>query len=340
MEWVSEKTKLSRSGRFLLGNRLVSRTWGNLSILLEDGTFIISPSGKSYLETDLSDIARVSMKTLKCQGDCKPSSEMMAHVEIYNGGFEAMACVHTHQIFATAISTLANCYLDSEAGEKYGAITDKLLKCIPQDIGESFVSYAMAGSEKLVENIRKTIPKVKKNKNSFIILANHGVIGWGKSMEEAIKVAMDLEIRCEEICRGLHCIFEPLKLAEMTVDEIGEKLKEDDFIFSPKNCIYKIEGNKYICHANQREVKAVKDKCLKGYIDDFGQIVGAGVNIEDDGSIKLEADNLEDLYAMYEITRKNALAWQVAQKFGAEHIEEKYLEEMREKYVNYYSKLK
>lgn len=344
MEWVLEKIKLCRAGRFLLKNQLVSRTWGNLSIMVDDDTFIVSPSGKSYMETEASDIATVNIKTLEFQGNCKPSSEMGAHGAIYSSDVGAFACIHTHQRFATAISVLATCYLDSKIDEKDSVIEKEIVKHIPQDMVDSFVPYGMAGSVELVNNIKKTIAKVKNNKNLFIILANHGVICWGKTIEEAIAVSLKLEKRCEDICKKLGSVYQqwqvsPSKLAGLSYEEIKKCLTDDTFIYRIENCPYINEGKKYICYANQPEVLSVTDDFLEGYIDDFGQIVGPFIKIEKDGTIKLEAQNLDDLNAMYEITGKNSLSWQIAKKFGAKPIDIEKLNKMREKYVNYYSKL-
>lgn len=320
MEWVSEKLEICQAGRFLLENQLVSRTWGNLSILVDDDTFIISPSGKSYMETQAKDIAEVELETLKFHGNSKPSSEMAAHKVIYNGIEDAKACVHTHQRFVTAVSVLANSYLQAKKCQKSDKISEKLINTVPQDIGESFALYGMAGSEQLAENIGRAIGRTVKMENSFIILANHGAICWGKSMDEAIEVALNLENKCQRFLDELGCVY----------------VKGKEFV----DFTYKKVGNKYICFADQPEVKAVKAGSLAGYIDDFGQIVGESIQIEKDGAVKLEADNLEDLEAMYEIAGKNALAWQIASMMNAQAIPKQYLKEMHQKYVNYYSKLK
>lgn len=320
MEWVSEKLKICQAGRFLLENHLVSRTWGNLSILVDDDTFIISPSGKSYMETQAKDIVEVELKTLKFSGNTKPSSEVAAHKSIYNSIGDAKACVHTHQRFATAVSVLANSYLQAREGQKSDKISEKILNTVPQDIGQSFALYGMAGSEKLAKNIGRAIEKTVKMKNSFVILANHGAICWGKSIDEAIEVALNLENKCQRFLDEIGCVY--IKGKELV-----------DFT-------YKKVGNKYICFAAQPEVKAVRADSLAGYIDDFGQIVGQSIQIEKDGTIKLEAKNLKDLEAMYEIVGKNALACQIANMMNAQAIAKQYLKEMRQKYVNYYSKLK
>lgn len=310
MEWVSKKEEVVRAGVFLVEHGLVSRTWGNISVRQDDKWFSITPSGKSYDDITCDDIVDVSMETLEFQGDIRPSSEKGLHKVIYDERKEAMAIVHTHQRFATALSVLAN----GGCSENNGIFCGEL---ITQDIGASFVQYAMSGTEKLVENTKKVLKNAKEN---WLILANHGVCTWGVDLKAAMNVAIELEKKCEEILKALNVCWDK----EIILD-------------------YKKERNSYYCYNNSAEIRGIIKKgvdCLDGYIDDFGQIVGEKVTVDEKKGVFLKADNLDDLKAMNEITSKNALACQVALAFGANPIATNYLKEMRKKYVEYYSKLK
>ena len=51
-----EKKILIKFGLQLVAENLVSRTWGNLSIRINEEQMLISPSGRSYQELTVNDI--------------------------------------------------------------------------------------------------------------------------------------------------------------------------------------------------------------------------------------------------------------------------------------------
>ncbi|RCJ15706.1 methylthioribulose-1-phosphate dehydratase [Nostoc sp. ATCC 43529] len=84
-------------------------TAGNLSVLLPDGSFWITASGRSKGELSLSDFVRIypdgkddSSNNLK--NNLKPSAETAIHQVLYTLFPEAKACYHVHSVEANLVS--------------------------------------------------------------------------------------------------------------------------------------------------------------------------------------------------------------------------------------------
>ncbi len=155
-------------------------TSGNVSARAGDG-FLITPSGLAYEETRPEQVVAMDLEG-GSQGAWRPSSEWRMHRDIYASRPEAMAVVHTHSVHATALSALrqdipAFHYMIAVAG---GAS----LRC---------ASYATFGSEALSRNMLKAMQG-----RSACLLANHGMICFGPSLEKALWLAGEIETLCQQ----------------------------------------------------------------------------------------------------------------------------------------------
>ncbi|HRB70064.1 MAG TPA: class II aldolase/adducin family protein, partial [Chitinophagales bacterium] len=77
------KYKVCEAGKMLLKEGLVARTWGNVSIKVNDTQMVITPSGRPYDELTPNEMVLVDIYTLKYEGTIKPSSELKLHCEVY-----------------------------------------------------------------------------------------------------------------------------------------------------------------------------------------------------------------------------------------------------------------
>ena len=84
--YYDEKTAralIIEAGHRLLENKLVARTWGNLSARISEDAFIITPSGRAYDTLAPEDLVKVCIRDLSYEGDRKPSSEKGIHAQAY-----------------------------------------------------------------------------------------------------------------------------------------------------------------------------------------------------------------------------------------------------------------
>ncbi len=165
------------AGHRLLENRLIARTWGNISARISDDEFIITPSGKAYDRLSPSDLVKVRIKDCSYSGTVKPSSEKGVHAAAYALRSQTGFIIHTHQYYASAVA--AGCRSISAA------------PC---------AAYALPGTAKLRRNVEACI-RSNPYENMFL-MARHGTLILGSNMDEAFSRAESLEKICKRLVEG------------------------------------------------------------------------------------------------------------------------------------------
>ena len=157
--------------------RLVVGTSGNVSMRVkrvEEGRALmaITPSGVEYDALKPEDILVTDMDIEPVEGSGIPSSESLLHAEIYRRRSDVGAVMHTHSTFATAAAV---------AGVDIPLIIDEMALVVG---GEAKVSeYAFPSSDALAANVCDALG----GRNAALI-RNHGVVGVGADLDEALKV--------------------------------------------------------------------------------------------------------------------------------------------------------
>ena len=157
-----------KAGLNLLENKLIARTWGNISARVSDTQFVITPSGRAYDSLKPEELVLVNIKDCSYEGDIKPSSEKGIHAGAYELRPEVNFIIHTHQHYASAVC----------AEEKDTAFAP----C---------AKYALPGTDKLKDNVMLCIA-IHPEYNAFL-LAKHGTLCLGKDYDDAFLCAQNLE---------------------------------------------------------------------------------------------------------------------------------------------------
>ena len=71
------------AGHRLLENKLIARTWGNISARISKEECIITPSGRAYDTLKPEDLVVVKIADGSFEGSNKPSSEKGVHIAAY-----------------------------------------------------------------------------------------------------------------------------------------------------------------------------------------------------------------------------------------------------------------
>lgn len=141
----------------------------NLSVRLEDGRILITPSGKAKGRLDPADLIAVDSDGRKLEGIGNPTSEMAMHLAVYRTRPEVNACVHTHAPNATAFAV---------AGIP---LPDDILPEVVVFVGPiALCEYAPPGTEAVPRSLEPFI----RSHHAFL-LRNHGLLTIGRSLEEA-----------------------------------------------------------------------------------------------------------------------------------------------------------
>ena len=152
---------------------------GNISVKLDDG-FLITPTNSCMGRLDPARIAKLGFDGAHLGGD-KPSKEEFLHLAMYEERPEMSAVVHLHSTHSVAVSCLAE--IDPE--DVFPPITAyhvmRVGKC-------PLVPYFPPGDKTLADAVRK----VAKHAHAML-LANHGPVVAGKSLDAAVYAAEELE---------------------------------------------------------------------------------------------------------------------------------------------------
>lgn len=172
------KAKILEVGRKIIQSGLVAGTWGNISAW--DSTrngYWITPSGMDYLALSEEDLVLLSLDAKVLEGERRPSSEFLLHGAIYQSRPDIQAIVHTHSPFATAHSVSR-------------AVLPGLVEDLVMIVGGEVevAEYHLPGTAQLAQAAVDAL----HDKNA-VFLANHGMVGVGYNLDEALKVCQVVE---------------------------------------------------------------------------------------------------------------------------------------------------
>jgi len=175
------RQQIIEGGLRLVKEGLVARTWGNISIRVNDTHMLITPSGRSYEDLTPEDIVLVNYHTSKHEGAIKPSSEKELHCEIYRTRKKIHAVIHTHQMNASTVAA---------AHREVPPILDDMAQIIGPSV--RVAKYALPSTKKIT---KKTVSALKGR--NAALMANHGAVCVGRDLEEAFVVCQILEKACK-----------------------------------------------------------------------------------------------------------------------------------------------
>ena len=168
---------------------------GNVSCRF-DGGLLITPSGVPYAEMCAADIVALDLAGVVRSGSRTPSSETPFHTAIYRTRPNAEAIVHTHSPRATAL-----------ACARRGIPAFHYMIALAGGPGIRCAEYATFGTQALAENALRGLEG-----RQSVLLANHGVIAIGATLEAAYEVACEVENLAGQYLQMLAAGLEPVIL--------------------------------------------------------------------------------------------------------------------------------
>ncbi|KAB0677231.1 3-oxo-tetronate 4-phosphate decarboxylase [Aureimonas leprariae] len=175
-----QREKLVRFGALLYERRLAHGSAGNLSVRLGDGAILVTPTNSSlgFLEPDR--ISKVAPTGELLAGD-PPSKEAFFHLAVYEERPAAKAIVHLHSTHAVALSCLCH--------ERDDDVLPPLTAYGVMRVGRlPLLRYFRPGDRALAEAVREAAKR-----HHAMLLANHGPIVAGRTLEEAVHAYEELE---------------------------------------------------------------------------------------------------------------------------------------------------
>jgi ribulose-5-phosphate 4-epimerase/fuculose-1-phosphate aldolase len=152
---------------------------GNLSARV-DGGILITPTGSSLGRLDPARLAKVDEQGSHLSGD-KPSKEAFLHLAMYAERPTAGAIVHLHCSCAVAVS----CMVHANPRDVLPPLTAyHVMRVGPLPL----IPYYRPGDRALAEAVR-----AEAKQHRAVLLANHGPVVAGTSLDEAVDSAEELE---------------------------------------------------------------------------------------------------------------------------------------------------
>lgn len=169
---------------------------GNVSCRTRVG-FLITPSGVPYKLLEPGQVVQVGGDGVVQAGGGRPSSEWRMHAALYAGRPDVHAIVHTHSPRATALACARR---GIPAFHYMIALAGGPVRCVP---------YATFGSAELAANALRGLDGRRAT-----LLANHGVVAVGSSLDRASAVATEVENLAQQYLELLAAGLEPAILEE------------------------------------------------------------------------------------------------------------------------------
>jgi L-fuculose-phosphate aldolase len=142
---------------------------GNISIRLDAGRILATPTGvcKGMMQPD--DLIIVDMQGNKISGRAERTSEIGMHLKVYELRPDIKAVVHAHPPVATGFATAGRSL-------NLGLLPEVVigLGCVP------LAGYGLPGTPELTEPMLPLIPKY-----DALLMANHGAVCYGEDVFKA-----------------------------------------------------------------------------------------------------------------------------------------------------------
>src|SRR4030088_922909 len=163
------KEQMCEVGRRVYAKGFAAANDGNISFRLNEREVLCTPTMVSKGFLKIEDICKVDYEGKQLAGTRKRSSEILLHLSVYKNRPDVMAVVHCHPPHATA----------------FAVAHEPIPKCILPEVevflGEVPIAvYETPGGQKFAETI---VPYLKDC--NTIILANHGTVTFGPTLEKA-----------------------------------------------------------------------------------------------------------------------------------------------------------
>ncbi|ACL59672.1 class II aldolase/adducin family protein [Methylobacterium nodulans] len=186
-------------------NGLNQGTAGNISARHGD-RMLLTPSATPYDRMTPAMIAAMPLDGdgTAWEGPLKPSTEWRFHRDILRSRPDAQAVVHAHPTFATTIAitrrSIPACHY------MVAAFGGHDVRCS---------GYALYGTEALSREALKALEG-----RTACLLANHGIIAIGESLEKAMWRAVELEALAKQYFYSLQLEGGPVILSRAEIDEV------------------------------------------------------------------------------------------------------------------------
>jgi ribulose-5-phosphate 4-epimerase/fuculose-1-phosphate aldolase len=179
MSETTERDSICRLAKSLFERGLTIGSSGNISVRLDDG-WLMTPTGSSMGNLDPNEISKLDLDKNLISGK-SPTKESFLHIAMYDERPNSGAVVHLHSTHSVAVSCLAD--IDKKN------VLPPITAYYVMKIGKlPLVPYFPPGDI----NLARAVKEMASNHHA-VLLANHGPVVAGKTLEDAVYAIEELE---------------------------------------------------------------------------------------------------------------------------------------------------
>lgn len=182
-ELTALKERICKIGERIWQRGYVDGNGGNITVRVGDNLVLCTPTliSKGFMSVD--DICMVDLNGNQVAGTRPRTSEVNTHLGIMRRVPEAKSCVHAHPVYATAFAVA-------------GVTPPSCLIPEPEVfLGEiGFAGYQTPGTPENAKEVGEL-----GTKHQSILMQNHGVICWGKDVEDAFWKMENTDAFCQTV---------------------------------------------------------------------------------------------------------------------------------------------
>src|ERR1700754_4351748 len=174
------REQICQYGRSLFDRGLTPGSSGNISIRLDDGGWLVTPTNASLGFLDPARISRLDASGRLASGDA-PTKEIPLHSALYETRGSARAIVHLHCSHCVALSMLPEV-------DPRNVLPPMTPYYVMRCGATALLPYYRPGDAAVADAIRGLAGKY-----SCVLLSNHGPVVAGDSLEAAVFAMEELE---------------------------------------------------------------------------------------------------------------------------------------------------
>jgi L-fuculose-phosphate aldolase len=178
-----------RAAKDMLRQGLTEGTAGNISMRLEDGNVVVTPSSIDYDEMTLADLVVVSPDGEVVAGERPPTSEKLLHLAVLDAYPDIRSVIHSHPVHATMFAV---------AHQDIPPVIDEFTIYVGGSVRCS--EYAPSGSAELGAAIVKALEG-----RGAALIANHGMVAVGPTPAKALHITALVD-RVAQVVVGAHSL--------------------------------------------------------------------------------------------------------------------------------------
>ena len=174
------KDEICDIGRRLYNRGFASANDGNISYRIDENRVVCTPTQicKGFMKPE--DLCIVDMEGNQISGTRKRTSEIFLHLTIMKERPEVRSVLHCHPRYATA----------------FGIAKEAIPQCVLPEVdiymGDvPIAKYAIPGGQEFADTVLPFI-----HKSDIIVLANHGTVSLGPTVEKAYWLTEILDAYC------------------------------------------------------------------------------------------------------------------------------------------------